>query len=97
MLVSDIVRRNAKFFGNNDAVVVPGGLTHTWLELDIRTNQFANALLDLGLAKGDRIAVYAPNCSEYVDLFFACAKSGVVGAAVNIRTCLNRPASGFSM
>lgn len=85
MLVSDIVRRNARFFGNDDAVVVPGGLTRTWLELDVRTNKFANALLDLGLTKGDRIAVYAPNCGEYVDFFFACAKSGVVGAATNIR------------
>ncbi|AXK32472.1 hypothetical protein DVA86_07195 [Streptomyces armeniacus] len=85
MLVSDIVRHNARFFGEQDAVVVPGGTTHSWSELDVRTNRFAHALLGLGLVKGDRIAVFAPNCGEYVEFFFATAKSGIIGAATNIR------------
>lgn len=85
MLVGDIVQRNAQFFPDRDAVVVPGHTRWTWRELEIRVNKFANALLDLGLSKGDRIALYAPNCSEYLEFFFACAKSGVVGAPVNIR------------
>jgi acyl-CoA synthetase (AMP-forming)/AMP-acid ligase II len=45
----------------------------------------ARAMLDLGLEKGDRIAAFAPNCAEYIDFFFACAKAGVIGAALNIR------------
>lgn len=85
MLVSDIVRRNARFFGDEPAVVVPGGATRTWSDLDTRTDRFASALTGLGLSKGDRIAVFAPNCGEYIEFFFATAKSGVVGAAVNIR------------
>jgi acyl-CoA synthetase (AMP-forming)/AMP-acid ligase II len=85
MLVTDIVRRNAQFFGARDAVVVPGGLSRTWQQLDDRTNKFANALLGLGLGKGERLAIYAPNCSEYIDFFFGCAKSGVIGAATNTR------------
>ncbi len=93
MLVSDIVRRNAQFFGDQDAVVVPGGPTRTWSELDARTNAFANALLDLGLRKGDRLAIFAPNCGEYIEFFFACAKSGVVGAATNIRLAAQEIAS----
>jgi acyl-CoA synthetase (AMP-forming)/AMP-acid ligase II len=85
MLVGDIVRRNAVFHGTYDAVVVPGGITRSWRELDARTNRFANALHDLGLVKGDRIAIYAPNCAEYVEFYFGTAKSGVIGAAANIR------------
>lgn len=85
MLVSDIVRRNARFFGDEPAVVVPGGAARTWSDLDTRTDRFASALTGLGLSKGDRIAVFAPNCGEYIEFFFATAKSGVVGAAVNIR------------
>ncbi|MGI5159132.1 class I adenylate-forming enzyme family protein [Microbispora sp. CA-102843] len=85
MLVSDIVRRNAQFFPNRDAVVLPGRVRRTWRELDARTNRFANALLGLGLSKGDRVAIYAPNCGEYVEFFFACAKSGVIGAPTNVR------------
>jgi acyl-CoA synthetase (AMP-forming)/AMP-acid ligase II len=85
MLVSDIVRRNAQFFGDQEAVVVPGGITRSWADLDVRTNKFANALQELRLAKGDRIAVFAPNCGEYAEFFFATAKSGIIGAATNIR------------
>ncbi|MEY9211774.1 AMP-binding protein [Thermobifida halotolerans] len=85
MLVSDIVRRNAQFFGDKEAVVVPGGLTRTWSDLEARTNRFANALLGLGLTKGDRIALFSPNCGEFLEFFFATAKSGVIGAAANIR------------
>jgi acyl-CoA synthetase (AMP-forming)/AMP-acid ligase II len=85
MLVSDIVRRNAQFFGDRDAVVTPGGVRRSWRELDERTDRLAQALLDLGLAKGDRLALFAPNCPEYVEFFFACAKAGVVGATTNTR------------
>ncbi len=85
MLVSDIVRRNAEFFGDREAVVVPGSRVTRWADLDRRTDQLAHALAGLGAAKGDRVAMFAPNCGEYVDFFFACAKSGVIGAAANIR------------
>jgi acyl-CoA synthetase (AMP-forming)/AMP-acid ligase II len=85
MLVGDIVRRNAVFHAEYDAVVVPDGITRSWRELDLRTNLFANALGGLGLTKGERLVMYAPNCPEYIDFFFGCAKSGVIGAAANIR------------
>jgi acyl-CoA synthetase (AMP-forming)/AMP-acid ligase II len=85
MLVSSIVRRNAVFAGDADAIVEPGRRTLSWSALDERTNRLARGLLDLGLAKGDRIGVLAPNCGEHVELFFAEAKSGVVGAPMNVR------------
>ena len=85
MLVSDIVRRNAIFFPDNDAVVVPGDRTVSWAELDQRTNQLARGFRQLGLEKGDRVAAYALNRAEYLEFFFACAKSGVIGAALNAR------------
>ena len=85
MLVSDIVTRNAQFFPEREALVTPGGVSRTWAEVDERTTRFGNALLELGLQKGDRLAIFAPNCTEYVEFFFACAKAGVAGAATNIR------------
>ncbi len=85
MLVSDIVRRNAEFYSDRDAIVVPGQKTINWAELEERTNQMARAFLSLGLKKGDRIATFSGNCSEFIELFFACAKSGVIGAPTNIR------------
>ena len=85
MLVSDIVRNNAQYFPQAEAVVVPGGVTRTWEELDRRTDQVANAFATLNLSKGDRVAIFAPNCAEYLEFFFGCAKSGVIGAAINVR------------
>ncbi|MGE3621679.1 MAG: AMP-binding protein [Acidimicrobiia bacterium] len=85
MLISDIVRRNAAYFGDAEALHVPGGRSSTWTEMDERTNRCARALLDLGLVKGDRLSAFMPNCGEYLDFYFSCAKSGIIGAALNIR------------
>lgn len=93
MLVSAIVRRNAEFFGERDAIVEPGRATWSWGALDERTNRLARALGRLGLGRGDRLAVLAPNAAEHLQLFFAEAKSGVVGAPMNIRLTVHELAS----
>ncbi len=85
MLIGDIVRRNAHFYGDRDAVVVPGGVTLTWGQLDEASNQMARVFARLGLTKGDRVATFSGNCAEFIVFFFACAKSGIVGASTNVR------------
>ena len=42
---------------------------------------------------GERLAIFSPNCAEFVDLFFGCARSGVIGAALNIRLSATEIAS----
>lgn len=85
MLISDIVRRNADMHGDADAAIEPGGRRINWGELNARTDQLAKALLELGLVKGDRLAIFARNGIHYLEYFFACAKSGIIGAPTNIR------------
>lgn len=85
MLVSDIVRRNADYFGDRDAIIVPGTRTTSWYELDARTDQLARALARLGVRKGDRLAMLSPNGAEFIEFFFGCAKTGIVGAPLNLR------------
>ena len=90
MLIADIVRRNAWCFADDDAVVEVDGGRWSWSELDDRSSRMANVFVDaLGLGVGDRVAVLAPNCPTYLAFFFACSKSGVAGAPLNIR--LTRP------
>ena len=43
-----------------------------------RVNRLANALLGLGLTKGDKLATILPNCIELLDIYWACAKTGIV-------------------
>jgi fatty-acyl-CoA synthase len=58
----------------------------SYFEMNQRVNCLANYLLqELTLKRGDRIAVYSKNRAEYVFLFFACAKSGVVLVPLNFR------------
>jgi fatty-acyl-CoA synthase len=57
----------------------------TYARLEERANRLANAFAGLGLAKGDRVAIYAHNCLEWIELYAACAKSGVVAVPVNFR------------
>ena len=57
----------------------------TYRELNERVNQAARMLLELGLVKGDRIAILANNCNAFLELFWACAKTGVVFVPLNTR------------
>ena len=61
------------------------GAETTYAEWNARANRSANFLRSLGVEKGDRVAVYASNCSEYLDLFFAAPKIGAVLQNLNWR------------
>jgi fatty-acyl-CoA synthase len=54
-------------------------------EWNQQANRVANALARSGLRKGDRVAVLATNSLEYLDILFACQKSGLVLQALNWR------------
>jgi malonyl-CoA/methylmalonyl-CoA synthetase len=60
------------------------GRTYTFGELDERSERMAACLAGRGLAKGERLGVYLANCVEYVDLYLACLKLGVICVPVNI-------------
>jgi acyl-CoA synthetase (AMP-forming)/AMP-acid ligase II len=58
----------------------------TFEELDRRVRQLANGLLNtLGLHKGDRVAVLSKNCIEYIEVYFACARVGLIIQPLNWR------------
>ena len=51
--------------------------------LNARVDRFANALADLGLVKGDRVAIMLPNHPDHFVAFLSCAKLGIVQVPVN--------------
>lgn len=57
----------------------------TFKQWNARACRLANALLGLGLAKGDRVAVLAYNCLEWAEIYVATAKAGLVAVPVNFR------------
>jgi acyl-CoA synthetase (AMP-forming)/AMP-acid ligase II len=57
----------------------------TFRQWNERSCRLANALLGLGLRKGDRVAVLAYNCVEWLEIYAAVAKAGLVVVPVNFR------------
>jgi fatty-acyl-CoA synthase len=57
----------------------------TFRQWNERACRLANALLALGLAKGDRVAVLAYNCVEWMEIYVAMAKAGLVAVPINFR------------
>jgi fatty-acyl-CoA synthase len=77
-----------RFWGRSfpeSVAIVDGDVVTTWAELDRRTNRLANGLRELGISKGDRIGLLAPNCQEYIDAVIAGNKIGAIIVPLIIR------------
>ena len=57
----------------------------TYQEFNGRVNQFAHVLLQLGLRKGEKVAVLLFNSNQFVEIYFATAKVGGVFTPINFR------------
>jgi long-chain acyl-CoA synthetase len=88
MTLDIIVKRNSLRKPDKPAVIT-ADTSYTWKEFDQRITRLANALLDKGLNKGDRVAVLLSNCSEYLELYFAAARSGLILVPLNYRLTAN--------
>jgi fatty-acyl-CoA synthase len=62
------------------------GRTLTYRQLDNISNRLSRQFTaDLGIARGDRIALYADNCLEHFILFFVAQKTGAIIVPLNYR------------
>lgn len=57
----------------------------TFAQLSDRSSRLANGLLGLGLKKEDRVGVLAYNRAEWIEIYAATSKSGIVMVPVNFR------------
>ena len=57
----------------------------TFAQWNERSCRLANALLGLGLRKGDRVALLAYNCVEWMEMYVGLAKAGLVAVPMNFR------------
>jgi fatty-acyl-CoA synthase len=57
----------------------------TFAEWDDRATRLANALLGLGLKKGDRVALLAYNAVEWMEIYVGLARAGLVSVPLNFR------------
>jgi len=66
-------------------LVVFEGERWSFSQANDRINRLANSLRDLGIGKGDRIGMLHVNCNQYVEIYFAAAKIGVIFVPLNFR------------
>jgi long-chain acyl-CoA synthetase len=77
-----MLSHGAERYPENVAIVFRDvGLSYR--EVEALTNRFARALAALGVARGDRVCVLAPNCPEYIIGFYAIARAGAVASPMN--------------
>ena len=57
----------------------------TYRQWNERANQLANALIGSGLRKGDRVAILAYNSIEWLEIYLAIGKAGLIAVPVNFR------------
>ncbi len=81
-VIADIIRRSRYHYPDKPAVIFQGK-TLNYEQLDKECNQLANALMDLGLQKYDRVAILAHNTVHHVLTWFGCCKAGSVYLAIN--------------
>lgn len=72
-----------RFPGREALIVLHQRQRLTWSELRQAVYKAAGALRGSGLAPGDRVGVWATNCTEWVLLQYACAAAGVVLVNIN--------------
>ena len=65
---------------------IPNQRRIDFTSLENRVCRLANGLIDsCHAAKGDRVAVLSKNCIEYMEIFFACARVGLIIQPLNWR------------
>jgi fatty-acyl-CoA synthase len=98
-VIADMVRRSAYRYPNKTALIY-NDMSLNFSQLEQECNRFANALLDLGIKKYDRVAIVAHNTIHHVITWLGTAKAGGVYLALNymlkgkdISFCINHSES----
>lgn len=78
------LERTAAAHADHEALVdVPSDRRWTYAELDAEVDTVARALMAIGIDKGDRVGIWAPNCAEWTILQYATAKIGAILVTIN--------------
>jgi len=84
MNVGDWITKRGMLSPNKAAIIFDERKT-TYSELNDRVNRLANALINQGIKKGDRVAALLYNCPEFLEVYFALAKIGAIFVTLNFR------------
>ena len=84
LLIDDFLRRPALLYPDKLAIV-DGPRRFTYRDYQERVNQFANALLKLGIGENDRVCILSPNSHFFLESFYATSLIGAILVPLNYR------------
>lgn len=82
--LGDVLSMSANRYPSKEAVIY-GDWRQDYRTLERRANMVGNALLGLGLRKGDRCAILFYNRGEWAEVYFGLARTGIIAVPVNFR------------
>ncbi len=83
LTVPEIIELNAHNLPNKAAVIIDGDVT-SWREFGAGTARLANALLDSGMQRGDRVVLLMKNSYEMYEAMFGVIRAGLVAVPLNV-------------
>ncbi|MDJ0736258.1 MAG: long-chain fatty acid--CoA ligase [Nostocaceae cyanobacterium] len=83
MNIADHIERGHRLFPHKAAIIYEDK-SYTYKHLDLLANRTANALRGLGIAQGDRIALFLPNIPEFAIAYLGILKIGAIAVSLNV-------------
>ncbi len=80
--LQEILKKTAEAYPEKTAIVC-GEREISYAQLEVLSNQFANAIVKLKVEKGDRVAVFMPNIPQFIIAYFGALKAGTVVTAIS--------------
>jgi acyl-CoA synthetase (AMP-forming)/AMP-acid ligase II len=80
--VDELLRRTARRLPDKVALI-DGDRRLTFGEMDRQADSVAAGLANLGVVKGDRVALFSPNCIEFEVAFFGILRAGAMATTVS--------------
>lgn len=78
----ELLRKTAQKYPNHTALIYFNRAI-TYKELDEASDKFATALVDLGVKKGDRVAIFLANVPQFIISYYGTLKTGAIVTAVS--------------
>jgi len=82
MLVTDFLRQSARKHPEKPAAWYKDAWI-AYAELDVRSNQLASFLMEIGVKRGDRVAILCENSFTYIISYFSILKAGAIAVPLN--------------
>lgn len=95
MNLKQMLEQAAKRYGGKAAVAM-GRQRLSYAQLDEASNKVANALLGMGVGKGDRVAMLLPNSPQLVTTYFGVVKIGGIAVPLDTKYKLTELTSLFN-